>query len=460
MNYEQALAKLKQISQQHLLKFWDKLTSSEQSKLILEIEKLDLLIFQKQKQLLSEPIHAVVDNLKPFADYSEAGNHPQDLVGGKKLISQGKVGCLIVAGGQGTRLNFEGPKGMFPISVIKNKTLFQLLAEKVVAAGKAVGYELPLAIMTSPINHAETLEFFKKNNNFGLNPNQLSFFTQGLLPFLNEQGNLFLETPSQIAEGPNGNGTSLYHFVEQGIWQKWQDQGVRYINFIFIDNPLADPFDAELVGYHKRQNVDVTVKCTWRRDAKEKVGVLVKDKEKTAVVEYTELAESERFAVVENGILKHPCANISLFCFSMDFVFRLFSEGLFNQMPLHRAFKVAKYLSEDEIEKKSEKPIAWKYERYIFDVLACTDRVATLLYPREQCFAPLKNASGEDSVESVKLALLNADREAFAIISNTQVPEKAFELSQEFHYPTAALVKRWKDKSLPPQSYVVDAEID
>jgi UDP-N-acetylglucosamine/UDP-N-acetylgalactosamine diphosphorylase len=454
MNYEHALTKLKHISQQHLLKFWEGLTSLEKSKLLLEIEKLDISTYRKQKQLLSEPIHALIDNLKPFKDYSEAGKFPQDIVEGKKLISQGKVGCLIVAGGQGTRLNFDGPKGMFPITVIKNKSLFQLFAEKVIAAGNALGYDLPLAIMTSPLNHEQTLDFFKKNNNFGLHSDQISFFTQGLLPFLNEEGNLFLEKTSQIAEGPNGNGTSLYHFVEQGIWQRWQDQGVRYINFIFIDNPLADPFDAELVGFHHRQKVDVTVKCTWRRDAKEKVGVLVKDSGKTAVVEYTELAESERFAVLEDGILKHPCANISLFCFSMDFIFRLFSEGLYNKMPLHRAFKAAKYISTEGIEKKSEKPIAWKYERYIFDVLAFTDRVATLLYPREKCFAPLKNASGEDSIESVKHALLNSDRQAFAKVSQTKVPDRAFELSQEFHYPTENLLKKWEGKALSPQDYV------
>lgn len=453
MNYKQALEKLSEISQEHLLNFWDRLNDTEKKNLLVEISELDIPTFKVQKQLLTMPMHASIENLKPFQDYSLAKNAPDSL--GKELISKGQVGCIIVAGGQGTRLNFDGPKGLYPITPIKKKTLFQLFVEKVLTAGNQVGKPLPLAIMTSPLNHDITVKYFRENNLFGLNKDQLSFFSQGVLPFLDKDGNLFLERCDHIAEGPNGNGTSLYHFVEQGIWKKWHESGVRYVNFILIDNPLADPFDAELIGFHHRKLADVTIKCTWRRTAQEKVGVIVKKENKTVVVEYTELSEEERFAVLKEGALKHPCANISLFCFNMDFISRLHEKKLYQSMPLHRAFKAAKYVLPDGTEKQSDKPIAWKYERFIFDVLAFADKVATLLYPREKCFAPLKNGNGEDSVIEVQKALQNEAREVFEKVSGTKVPSnKVFELSQEFYYPTPELMQRWKGREFPNKDYV------
>ena len=140
---------------------------------------------------------------------------------GNALIAQGKVGCLIVAGGQGTRLKFDGPKGLYPVSPVKHKSLFQIFAEKTLACGKKHGVKLPLSIMASKKNYHTTRQYFEDNNYFGLESGQVSFFIQGELPLLNEDETLFLDEPCHIAMGPDGNGSSLKHFVQSGIWDRW-----------------------------------------------------------------------------------------------------------------------------------------------------------------------------------------------------------------------------------------------
>lgn len=454
MEYRELLAKLEKIGQQHILKGWEQLSILQKQQLASQIEALNGDCFKAQQRLIieksSDNMASHPRPIEPFLEFSESGNQ-HDFKSGKQLLAQGKVGCLLIAGGQGTRLRFEGPKGMFPVSVVKAKSLFQLFAEKTVAAGRQVGQLLPLAIMTSTLNHQSTLQFFQKNNFFGLEPQQLYFFSQENLPFLDRNQNLFLENFGCLASGPDGNGSSLQHFIKSGIWEKWWDRGVRYLNYVLIDNPLADPFDAELIGFNHRQELDVAIKCTLRRSVDEKVGLLVKEEGKVGVVEYTELAEEERLAITATGQLKHCCANLSLFGFEMLFIRQLLSQ---QELPLHAVFKSAKFLAPDGLSKQAEEPIAWKFEKYIFDILPAARKVKALLYPRENCFAPLKNFSGEASLLDVKLALQNYDRRVFAEISGYLPNEGPFELAQEFHYPTPELLRKWKGRAPPHSSYV------
>ena len=333
------------------------------------------------------------------------------------------------AGGQGTRLNFKGPKGLFPISVVKKKTLFQLFAEKTLTASCQAGRPLQLAIMTSPLNDEETRAYFKDNHYFGLKESQVSFFMQRMLPFLNEKGDTFLDSKDRIAEGPDGNGYALKYFFESGIWQSWHSLGIRYVNVIQVDNPLADPFDAELAGYHAAKNSQVTLKATTRRDEKEKVGIIVSQKGKILVKEYSEVPPEE-FSKRD----KYPLANLSLFCFSMDFIQEIKSE----QIPMHKAFKSA----------------AWKFETYIFDLLTFAKRVEVLVYPREVCFSPLKNAEGNDSVDTVQKALVARDLQVYSRISKTTPAARQVELSQQFYYPTKELLLKWNGVPLPNSPYI------
>ncbi len=382
-----ALSKLAAIGQLHLLAYWNELNDTQKDSLLSQIETIDEKIFFEQQRLLVSPPTFSSELIEPFTSFVRSGNTEDEAVG-HRLIEDGKMGCLLIAGGQGSRLNFDGPKGMFPITPITHKTLFQLLAEKVLAASKRAKRPLQLAVMTSPLNHNTTVDFFQKNNFFGLEEGQISFFSQGMLPFLDKNGNLLLEGKDKIACGPDGNGGALHHFYQSGLWDKWYEQGIRYLNFIPVDNPLADPFDAELIGYHERTQSDVIVKCIARSDPFEKVGVLAIQNSKTMVMEYSEIPENLRMAVNADGSVKFPCAYIGLFSVNMEFI-RSLNLGQNLEIPLHLAFK----------------SMAWKFEKFIFDVLPKANTVSGLLCPREECFAPLKNFSGADSPATVQQAL-------------------------------------------------------
>lgn len=420
----------------------------EKERLLLSEQQYESLL-QQRDQILN-PQSKLAEEISPFLDCQEGGLE-QDAEMGRQLIADGKVGCLIVAGGQASRLKCNGPKGLFPVSVVKQKSLFQIFAEKVSAAGIQAHRKLPLAIMTSPSNHEETVRHFEENSYFGLDPAQVDFFSQEELPFLDQNGDLFLEAPLKIAKGPDGSGASLKQFVDRGVWVKWASLGVRYMVYIQIDNPLADPFDAELVGYHHKEDADVVIKSIARQDPLEKLGVIVKVNEKTQVVEYSEIPPEERDARDANGALRHPYANISILSFKMDFV-REAADTYYDQMPFHTAWKAASRYTPN---KGVEKTMAWKFEKFVFDVLPYAKKVRAILYPREQCFAPLKNFEGQDSIQTVQAALKRFDRQIYAKISGCEVPDsKVFELDPQFYYPTKELLEKWKGRELPKEAYV------
>lgn len=424
-----------QTHEPQLFHFWDQLTVQQQRLLIAQLEQIDLATLQQQKKAFSHPSIAI----EPFEEFAFSGNQ-ENISRGKERIQRGEVGCLVLAGGQGTRLGHEGPKGTYPISCIKQKSLFQLCAEKVKAASVCAGRPLQLAILTSPENDEETKQFFQKHHLFGLQPDQLSFCRQETLPLLDEEGKMFLKTPHEIATGANGNGNSLLTFAHSGLLKKWLDLGIKMMTIILIDNPLADPFDAELIGFHAGE---ITLKCTEKKDPEEKVGLLVKQEGRCAVVEYSEMPEKEKNARRSNGKLKHCCANLSLFCMSLAFIERMVKEK--RSLPLHKAWKAAQFVD--------HKGAAWKSETFIFDWLAYAHQVAALIFPREECFAPLKNHSGADSPQTVREALQNRDRAILQSITGLPVPTFPFELPAEFYYPSNALKARWKGKQATPTDF-------
>lgn len=442
--FTEAVNKLKSIGEEQLLSHWQTLAAEQQTQLLTEIEALDLEIFKKQQTALRDTQQkknqVLQKEWKAFENFTLIGSEAHKTLG-KNLIAQGKVGCLIVAGGMGTRLSYDAPKGTFPVSVVKNKSLFQLFAEKTLAAGKQVNCALSLAIMTSPQNDAATRAFFKEHHNFGLSDEQLFFYCQRELPILDDHGHLILQNNTLIAKGPDGNGGSLGHLISSGIWENWQRKGIEYVNYILVDNPLADPFDAELIGFHAANENEITLKCIEKFTPEERVGLVVETEHGAAVVEYSEMDINERSAVLPNGKLKHRCTNISLFCFSMHFIHRAANS---TELPWHFAHKPA-YLSG---------PLGWKFETFIFDYLNATQKIKTLLYPRAQCFAPLKNGIGTDSLDTVQEALLKVDLMTLESICGHAIPECSLELDQQFHYPTEELFKAWKGRKGAFKGYI------
>ncbi|MDF2549998.1 MAG: hypothetical protein K0S07_1065 [Chlamydiales bacterium] len=452
MKVPDARKKLKSCQQEHLFDLWPQFSIPERLRFIRQIEELSI---QEVDHLLS-----LVDQVKteceihPPQSYVTLNEIPKSCYErGLNLTSLGKVGCLVVAGGQGSRLRSDKPKGMLPVTAIKKKSLFQLIAEKTALLSQRFNRLLPLAIMTSPINHRAVESYFQENDYFGLDPKQVSFFQQGTLPLIEFDGKLFLEQPGRIAIGPDGNGSVFHHFVQSGIYAKWQKLGVEWVNCVQIDNPLADPFDFSLIGFHESESAEVTVKCSLRESEVEKVGLLATKDGRTCVAEYSEVSLEEKQARLADGSLKYPLANLSLFAFSMPFLEK--AAAFFPSMPLHIAKKAAFYLDEAGASHLSLEPIAYKFERFIFDVLPLSSQVRLLVYPRENCFAPLKSEIGEGSLLALQEKLQAYDKATFEQVTGIRIPDDAlFELSPEFYYPSKELLSSWHGRSIPTSSYI------
>ncbi len=439
MLIKQILDRLADLGQEQLSAGLELASLQEQDHFLAQLNRYDSTLLEAQREALfsAPPSHPL---LEPFSADQEVAEHPQGL----QAIDAGKVGCLILAGGMGSRLGYPGPKGVAPVSLIKHKSLFQIFLEKTRAASRRAKRPLPLAILTSPLNHAQTHFYLESRQWFGLAADQVDLFNQDLLPLLDHRGNWLLEVPGRLAVGPDGNGSALKAFFRSGIWEKWVRLGVEYVNVVLIDNPLADPFDPHLWGS------EAAVKGIPRIDPEEKVGVVVQREGKIGIVEYTELSDADRYAKDEKGALRWQIANAGLFCFSMDFIQRVASDPKI-VLPYHLARKTAPVLLGTAQGFCTDVVSVWKCETFIFDLLPYAAHCRVLLCPREQTYAPLKTPS---SLEEVRAALLRADRRVYAQLSGLPPPDAPFELDPSFYYPTPELVKRWKGHPLPELAYI------
>lgn len=442
LSFKSAEEKLQKLGQTHVLEGWKNLDSFQQQNLLSQIESLDLSHLELCRNQIFQSFVPPA-SFEPLENVAYSGSE-EDRHLGFELMKQGKCACLVVAGGQGSRLGFHGPKGCFPISPLKKKTFFQILGERVKAASEQVEFPLEIAIMTSPLNHNETKQFFIEHQFFGLKPSQVHFFEQSLWPLFDFSGNLFLEKPGQIAFGPNGNGGALRLLSKSDIYEKWKRKGVEMVNFVLIDNLLAFPFDVELFGFHHRNQNAVSIKASRRLSPEEKVGVLVQKRHSVAVIEYSEFPVEEKGGSV-SGEFKYPFANLSLFCFDMSFIESLKAHLL----PMHKMRKAVPKMDVEGICETPRQPNAWKFEEFIFDVLELTTRVKTLVYPREEVFAPLKNREGADSIKTVHETLLHYDLKVLKQLTGVSPKGQGpLELSQNFYYPNSELLKKLKGRSL------------
>lgn len=423
---------LKQLDQPQLTVGLENLSPSELENFAAQLNKY--ASFSKQKDLLLQPTKKF-PGLSPFPAKDYCGNDANRELG-KMLVREGKVGCLILAGGQGTRLGFDGPKGMYPVTPIKGKSLFQLFCERTKAASDR---PLPLCILTSPDNHDQTVEFFQQHHHFGLSPSQVFFLQQETLPFLDDRGKWMLEKPGKIAEGPDGNGHALHLFYQSGIWQKWKDAGIEYLNVIFVDNALADPFDFEFVGFSAGKQVDAALK-TIERQPHENMGALALDNDKLKVIEYSELPSDTSFTLSSTGMMS----------INMEFIRELQS----HEFPLHLARKKAPVLLCTSKGCVQETASIWKCERFLFDLFDHARTSAVLIYPREKIYAPLKNATGDRSIQTVKDALLLHDYEIYKSLTGLIPPTKTFELDPAFYYPSEELVQKLINLPVAEMDYI------
>ena len=317
----------------------------------------------------------------------------------EKAYRDGRVAVLMVAGGQGTRLGFAGPKGCFPLAPHSGKTIYQLQAEKVLSVSRRTGRSVPFLVMTSPATDAETREFFAAHRRFGLAADQLVFFRQGTVPSLDREGRALLEGPGRLLENPDGHGGAFSALAAGGELGRLADAGISHLVYLQVDNVLAPVDDPLLVGLAAAAEADVVTKVVAKADPDEKLGHLVRVGGRDRIVEYTELTPEDVRATAGDGGPLYRWGSPALHCWSVAFLAGLAREGY--RLPLHRSAKpleawVGGALREAE---------GWKYERFIFDLLLRAGRSLGMEIDREAEFAPVKNASGADSpATAVELA--------------------------------------------------------
>ncbi len=420
-------ARLRAVGQSHLLTFHDRLPADQQAALRAGIASINLdeVPALVDRYVKSEPKPEAPADLAPASFYPlhhEVGPKAWDRAGyrakGEELIRTGKVAAFTVAGGQGSRLGFEGPKGCYPGGAVTNKPLFACLAEWILAAQHRFagpGVTIPWYIMTSPQNHAATVEFFKNHAFFGLAERDVMFFTQGVMPALDlKTGQILLNDQHEPSLAPDGHGGSLRALHASGAIADMRRRGVEYISYTQIDNPLVRVIDPTFLGLHAfapDSSAEMSSKMVMKAGPDEKVGVFAKANGRTAVIEYSDLPAELSRRIAPDGSLLFCAGSIAIHIISVSFVERL-NAGTGFSLPYHRAQKKIPFVdlaTGQRVEPTT--PNAVKLETFVFDAVPLCKSSIVLETDRTEEFAPIKNATGSDSPESCRrLQTLRAAR--------------------------------------------------
>jgi UDP-N-acetylglucosamine/UDP-N-acetylgalactosamine diphosphorylase len=322
---------------------------------------------------------------------------------GEALLREGKVAAFTVAGGQGSRLGFDAPKGCFPCGPVTGKSLFAFFAEGLLGVGDRYGKAPPWYIMTSPLNHADTVTFFSEHDHFGLDPHDVLFFPQGTVPsFDTATGDFLLAAPDRVAVNPDGHGGSLGALFRSGALDEMADRGVEQISYFQVDNPIVRTIDPVFLGLHASaadSSGEMSSKMVQKSYPEEKLGVFCRSAGKTCVIEYSDLPEELAQERRDDGSLRFDAGSLAVHVMSVDFVRRVNTDAAFS-LPWHRAEKKVACWDPERGDVEPESPNAVKLERFVFDALPMCEASILLETSRQNEFAPIKNATGVDSVES------------------------------------------------------------
>jgi len=395
---------LKAHGQEHLLRFYQELAEPEQNALAEQLAGIDLDgvdacfgRYVRRPSPIEMPEGILPPEIVPAHPTGElAEEADRARRRGLELLAAGKVAAFTVAGGQGTRLGFDGPKGCFEVTPVTHKPLFQTFAEQILAAGQRAKAPVAWYVMTSPANDVDTRGFFRRHNHFGLNPKDVYFLAQGMLPAIGLDGKLLLSGKGEVAMSPNGHGGSLPALRDSGALDDMVGRGVELISYFQVDNPLVRCLDPLFLGLHDLRGAEMSAKCLPKRGPMEKLGNFCLVDGKTTVIEYSDLPEKLARATTEDGRLRFGAGSIAIHVLSRSFVERLTVGGRC-ELPLHRAEKKVPYVDASGELVKPDEPNAVKLEMFVFDALPLASETVILETVRSEEFSPVKNAEGEDS---------------------------------------------------------------
>ena len=400
--YKAAQTILKKYGQEHLLNGYEKLTDEKKSELLDQILTIDFSQVESLYEKIDEKVDFKNSKIEPidFIDKSKLSKEEYKKYEqiGLKEIKENKLAVVTMAGGQGTRLGHNGPKGTFDIGLDSHKPIFELLCDTLKKSQKDYGVYISWYIMTSYENNQQTIEFFEKNKYFGYPKEKINFFKQGQLPMIDTKGKVLIGEDGLIKEAADGHGGIFYSMRNDGIIYDMKTKGIEWVFTCGVDNVLVNMVDPILVGLAVDKNVQAAGKSVVKAYPKEKVGVFCKRNGKPSVVEYSEMSEDMAEATDKNGELLYAESHIICNLFKLSAI----EEVSKDKLPYHSAFKKAKYIGSDGNLVVSDKPNAYKFEAFLFDAFEYLDSMAILRVKREDEFAPVKNAEGVDSPETAR----------------------------------------------------------
>jgi UDP-N-acetylglucosamine/UDP-N-acetylgalactosamine diphosphorylase len=414
MPKKKLLATLRPFGQEHLLAFWDTLAQKQKTSLSRQIEAIDFTLIRRLYESRDEQgnVHELASRAAPPPAFRlDASRNPFSPQQAKQraveALEAGRLGVVLVAGGQGTRLGFEHPKGMFPIGPLSQKTLFQIHVEKIVAAARRYGVSIPLYLMTSAATHDETVAFFTEHGRFGLPEEDLFIFRQGTMPAVDAAtGRVLLDAPDRVAVSPDGHGGMLAAMLRSGALDDVERRKIEHLFYFQVDNPLVNIVGQEFVGYHLLAGSELSSQVVAKRDPLERVGNVVQVDGRLMVIEYSDLPDDAARRRNADGSLSIWAGSIAVHVMAVALLRKTADSAA--GLPFHIARKKVAYLDESGQLKKPSEPNAVKFERFIFDLMPEAKNAIVVEVDPRLAFAPLKNVSGakDDTPETVRSQLM------------------------------------------------------
>ncbi|MCX5772645.1 MAG: UTP--glucose-1-phosphate uridylyltransferase [Candidatus Hydrogenedentes bacterium] len=403
MRFAEARALLEKHGQEHLLEFYPSLDRSRQRALLRHIDAIDFHLMTRliDQWVLHEPPPEEFSRIEPVPLIPKASANPhaaEAIEAGEEALRQGRVGLFLVAGGQGTRLGFAGPKGAYPIGPVSSKSLFEFHAEKIHNLQARYGCTLPWYIMTSEANHDDTRRFFSQNGHFGLDPANIMFFNQRMVPCVDMRGKFMLSAPDRLASNPNGHGGCIPALVETGALQDARNRGVDMFSYFQVDNWAVKVADPYFIGIHVQRGAEMSSKNHRKNHARESVGVHCLCDGVYHVIEYTELdLYPQLLETKSNGTPLHAAGNPAIHILSAGFIERVYND--YDHFPWHRAHKKIPYVDRNGKLVEPNAPNGYKFETFVFDALRfIRHEPVAVEIERPGEYTPIKEYDGDNSV--------------------------------------------------------------
>jgi len=395
-------ARFEVYGQAHVFRFWPQLDASERDRLQTQAAGIDLegsiagLKACLARADAPRPTLAPVEMVALPESGGDAQARKEATARGEAALAEGRVGVMVVAGGQASRLGFSGPKGAYPIGPVSERSLFGLQAQKIRRLRSRYGRAIPWYVMTSPATDTATRSFFQINGEFDLPDEDLFFFRQAMVPSFDFDGKLMLDRRDHIFENPDGHGGSLTALERSGALDDMAARGIDTLFYYQVDNPLVRMADPAFLGFHLLREAEVSCKVIRKQDPAEKVGVVAVVDGRAGVVEYTEIDDEARNLRDASGELVYAAGNTAIHVFDTRFVRRVAADAA-SLLPFHASAKQIPIVDDAGHVRRPDAPNGHKLERFVFDALGASERVTVVEADRHSEYSPVKNAEGKDS---------------------------------------------------------------